>query len=521
MTARTSERTVIETRNDNVDLDSIATSNASSWAAKELTLYHGNSEDLLEDASKLMMVGDPSTHAGEETLFGAVYAWEKEEAVYGLPQVIAQAKHVSPYEFEMSEDLRAKAAARKVDRVSSLREWQSLSSMLCHSSKKSMDNFDVPEDTVLRRPGENELRVVGDSDPHVTKCWMVDRSTNPNVWTRTLPDDQHPGSWNQLTICLDSGSIGRAGASFAKNELKLNIFPIWDVIHRLIRDIRLSSEKAAGGMVQKALLHSGFIWSIHSKPYGSGVWFFTKQEMLKHFMETHDSTHWLFRRFAPLIARDVNPQMTLVTDDDFEALWQMLPELPGFTEKLEPIKLMRWFSANGRRKTECKSFWVFKMILIDHFGLECDLQEGQTDDPPHITGMTPKQELQALKSMGGGFKLAEKMICFWLHWCIRVYYYSTQTYWSLYTDHTKKVKGPAENLIRIIQMSQGRWTVQLRDMFDNSFRNSKNLEDMGLDWSAHGSDLVRQQPIVDTLVAFNLHLAGNRSCSMLAYEELQ
>lgn len=34
-----------------------------------------------------------------------------------------------------------------------------------------------------------------------------------------MPIDEDPGDWPQLSIALDSGAVGRAAASFAKNKL--------------------------------------------------------------------------------------------------------------------------------------------------------------------------------------------------------------------------------------------------------------------------------------------------------------
>ena len=59
-------------------------------------------------------------------------------------------------------------------------------------------------------------------------------------------------------------------------------------------------------------------------------------------------------------------------------------------------------------------------------------------DPEHMkTEMTPKAELQLLKSMSGGWQLAERLLCPWLHQNMRIYYYLTTSSWSWYTDRKK------------------------------------------------------------------------------------
>ena len=97
-------------------------------------------------------------------------------------------------------------------------------------------------------------------------------------WRNELPDHQKPAEWPQLTVCIDSGAIGRSGAAFARHKLKLNIHVWYDVIHRLIRDIRLTVEKACSGSLHKALLHMSFVWSLHMKPFGDRHWWEVKKE---------------------------------------------------------------------------------------------------------------------------------------------------------------------------------------------------------------------------------------------------
>jgi hypothetical protein len=85
----------------------------------------------------------------------------------------------------------------------------------------------------------------------------------------------------------------------------LNIFVVWDKIHRLIRDIKLASEHTAGSDLYRALLHTSFVFSLNQRPFGSGEWFEKKKEILAHFIDTHTPESDFFRRFAPLIAGDM------------------------------------------------------------------------------------------------------------------------------------------------------------------------------------------------------------------------
>ena len=519
LTSRASERTVLRILDNTAELDSVALSNASTWAAKEFSLYIHNQLHIFQPLNKLMLVADPSTHAGQETMFACIYSWELDHGAYGVPQIIPPGKHLGPGEFAMDDDLASKVAARKVERVHALREWQSISSLLHHATNKSVDDFDTPVDCILRPVGEREVRVVDRSDPMIDRAFVVDTSATPNIWRRVLPDHQSPGAWPQLTICIDSGAVGRAGAAFAKNHLQLNVFVIYDYIHRLIRDVRLATEHSKGGDVQRALLHMSFVWSLHAKPFGSGVWFEVKKQMLKHFMDTHTPDSALFRLFAPQIARDLKPpHPPPCADADFERIWNLMPEMPGFSGKLEPIKLMRWFSANGRHKAESSSFWLTKMVLVDHLRGEAEDIADLLADPSHIRGMTPKEELRQLKNHAGGFQLAEQVLCPWLHDTIRVYYYGTMAQWSKYTDHVQNNKGAKDNLARIIKFSRGGWTTELEETFKNTLYTRDHLVDMGMDWRMPRCDLDHQQTVAATALDFATKLCFNRSYSLIAFE---
>ena len=93
--------------------------------------------------------------------------------------------------------------------------------------------------------------------------------------------------------------------------------------------------------------------------------------MMNHFIRNHTAQSEIFRRFAPLIASDLGVELD--SEAKYEEVFNALPDLPGFADKLEPIKLMRWFSDNGRHKSECVSFWAVKMLLVDNIhGAEVD-----------------------------------------------------------------------------------------------------------------------------------------------------
>jgi hypothetical protein len=88
---------------------------------------------------------------------------------------------------------------------------------LTHILGFGLDGFAVPENIVLRPVLPSEVRIVDESDPQRNVAAVQDRDTG--TVTRLLPGEVDPGMLPQLTMGLDSGAIGRAGASFATKTL--------------------------------------------------------------------------------------------------------------------------------------------------------------------------------------------------------------------------------------------------------------------------------------------------------------
>ena len=52
------------------------------------------------------------------------------------------------------------------------------------------------------------------------------------------------------------------------------------------------------------------------------------------------------------------------TDECWFSLWRWMPTAAGYATKLEPVKVMRWMSANAHFKEDRSSFWITKMLLV-------------------------------------------------------------------------------------------------------------------------------------------------------------
>ena len=268
-----------------------------------------------------------------------------------------------------------------------------------------------------------------------------------------LPWTEDPGKWNQLTIGMDPGSVGRGGAGFARNKLVIFVYVVYDIIHKLIRDLKLAMETCPD--VHKAVLCYTFIMSLNYRPFNSGVWFDEKKATLQHLLETLPNKHrnQSFRKWATKWARDMKPCGPCSTDEDFEALWDKMPELETFCAKTENPKAMRWFSVNSCCEDNFEEFWPLKMVMgYDQVGDECadDGVDEPFEDPSALAARNPRAELKELKSATGGLKLARKLLTPWLHSTIRVYFWGSKATWTMFTEQCKPGKIPKQQLLRYL-----------------------------------------------------------------------
>ena len=517
---RASPSTVVEVKSDESTFRGMVASNGSTWAAKEMAMYQDGNRDIMRRSTKFMVAADPSGYAGQNTLVGLVWSWEQRLAAYGPVQILPASHLILPSEIYLSDTVKELMRRRGLERVAAYREWQGISALVKQTTSYGLDDFAIPDKVCLRRVEDSEVRVVDTSDPNHFTAYIVNRDTQET--TELLPDGVDPGSFRQLTIQLDSGSIGRAGACFVKNsgKLLLFLFVLYDKIHRLIRDIKLAADKACGGDLYRALLHYSFLCSLNQRPFGSGSWFELKKELLAHFLQTCDSVSPLFRKFAELIAEDAG--MVLETEADYEVLWNRLPDLlRSFVEKGAVPKLMRWFSVNGlfeERKTE---FWGLKMLLQHHLG-DSDPDDADAligmQDPAQVMQQNPREELRQLRASHGGLQLAEKLITPWLRQHIRQYCCGTKASWSWYTHQVETVRTPKDGLNYFCQVANGGWQKEIADLLQQSLDTPATLAEMGLDWSKADANQEEHGIIAGKQFDFTGRLTANRCWSNAVYD---
>ena len=100
------------------------------------------------------------------------------------------------------------------------------------------------------------------------------------------------------------------------------------------------------------MLFSSHVFSVNSRPHGSGAFKDQKERLLNVFFAlypTYKDCPSFEETYGPLIAKDFG--MPFETEADKEEVYDAIPgRLSSFTGMLEQPKAGRWFSWNGLRR---------------------------------------------------------------------------------------------------------------------------------------------------------------------------
>ena len=224
------------------------------------------------------------------------------------------------------------------------------------------------------------------------------------------PDDR----WPCLSEGLDQGSKGIAYASFLEGlegEWQMLYHAVYDLIHRLVRDLKGALKSAAGGKALGAQLQSAFLYSLNAGPFQMGTRLGDKVDLLERFIANNDWDSYYFVKYGAKWAADMTPPMPFGSEDERQAAWAQLPLLYSFLGAGGPCKLARWLDWNDKTNKHLPEFWAFVMLLDWEFSTTNG--SGPTEamqDPAHAASTDPVKELRQLRGLMGGFKLAHKLM---------------------------------------------------------------------------------------------------------------
>ena len=245
---------------------------ADAWLRKEQAMYLNRTGiGLSIGVHHFNLVSDPGQHNYKECLVSLLYCWEISQGMRCPWQHLVPGKVLTPLDVQnMDPELCRYAGRHKLDRVASYRQLQGYSNQLrvmssCSIPPLTLSSFKLPESFNVRPVKANERRkTVQGHDQDVS--YIV--NTESGVRTRILPPQ--PIKVRLLTLELDQGSIGCAGAAFVMFYLRLMVMAKFDKIHRLIRDIKGAENNCCKKIFTKAKLWSAYLYSINKRPFGKG-----------------------------------------------------------------------------------------------------------------------------------------------------------------------------------------------------------------------------------------------------------
>ena len=303
-----------------------------------------------------------------------------------------------------------------------------------------------------------------------------------------------------IVVYVDQGRVGLGGLNFCTNFLKLMLVSRFDAFHRGIRDIIDSSSKAVLGVFRRVMLFTAYIFGLNYAPFGKGLSFDEKKDMLEFFYSCTDHHNAAFRKYAVKYAEQNG--MSCSTDEDYLAVYNSLVDMESFNFKGPVPKQSRWYAWWDGYVFHIKDLWGLKMVIEVYFE---DLgPEFQLFRPDRFN--TPEAEMRALKGAAGGFKLAYKIITHEVDYYARGLFVAGSACWNAHSKRAEVIKSPKQGLVNFLKQSSGGWKGEILAIAHNSFRRDENLELMGLlrPLSPEPSD-----GSTNVQVTLSLHLMGN------------
>jgi len=376
-------------------------------------------------------------------------------------QLLIPGKGLTPWDVvkgEMDEEFIRFASRNGLERVAAFKQLQGYSNQLRVMSAYSnpsltLYSFRLPQTFTLRpvnaMEGRKTLRL-GDQDI----SYIVDTRTKVRI--AILPTQ--PIKVRLLTLQLDQGSIGSAGAAFCMFHMHLMVMAVFDKIHRLIRDIKGAENDCCKKMFTKAKLWSAYLFSLNKRPFGGGGNATLKQRWMGIFEQTEDIHSKVFVKYLPKIAKAWN--MPYSTTEEKQAIFNKVLLLESFSKHLSHPKLANWFAWNKSAHEQLPEFFAAKMVFESQVEKECDLPDPDECGSFEIgRGVDPRKELQAILKNGGGLRLGYRLMKQDLYQHVCIMSIAEKACWDYYTKEVLFIQSPADNLRRTWELSRA-WAAE-------------------------------------------------------------
>eukprot|EP00435_Cladocopium_sp_Y103_P045777 s167_g13.t1 len=269
-----------------------------------------------------------------------------------------------------------------------------------------------------------------------------------------------PGPWHVKNLDLVWPALK---PRFAIGKMESMILARWDVIHRSIRDVKLSLIHGAGGEFYQAQFHSQYLFSLAYRPYGSSGFFEDKKRLLELMMarEGPDTVPMFVDSWEKIRDEIGLPSTATMTDT-----WNALPNLDGFRTKQTLPKPSRWFAWNQAVEEKLPEWTALKCVLAYHFdgneGLDPDdaYEKRQLDAMAKESAQATekksmRQEFGKLKEkLGGGLKLCFHIMSNKLLQMVKIIALCTRPVWSWYSHSIKEVLNAEHQVQKLIALQR-------------------------------------------------------------------
>ena len=237
-------------------------SQGAKWVNFALQLYYNRCDHLWshDDVNHYNFVSDPGHHSYKECLVTLAFSWEQDTGAFPPWQHLLPGSELTPDDAAMDDNLATIAARNKLERVASYRQLQGTSHQLHLLSGRTLDDFDLPAAANVRPTDENESRiVVPDAASGRDISYIVDRTSGARL--AVLPHDC--AKVPLLTLMLDQGSIGTAGAAFSIFHQGKMVHVRFDKIHRIIRDLKNAEKHCMDSVFMVCKMWSAYLYGMN------------------------------------------------------------------------------------------------------------------------------------------------------------------------------------------------------------------------------------------------------------------
>ena len=389
------------------------------WVNMGKEIYHHRLSLAWPNANHICITADSSTHSYNDVLLGLAYSHELQQAAYPRLQFIRPGKQLHESQEVLTDRVSLLALEGNLERVAAYRQLQALSSMTQDLHHRSLDEYDIPGAHLEPVGKLSERRVVVTQDG-LHNAWLVDKDTK--TMRPVLPANLQQAPL--LVLLLDQGSIGSAGSGFVDHEQKMIVMK-WEKIHRLINDIKGSLKACCGGAPLKAQVYTSYLWSLKTKPFGSGFFGTLLEQALNIFSLRNTWQSPLFQKYLPRIAAEWgDPPLT--TESEQQNIFQRVCDLTSLRLRGNQSKLGRWFSWNQSAYSFLDDFSAWKMVLEDCVAAVKDPDDddiGFSDLKKAAKATTPLESLNKLRQQGGDDDDIYICIYIYVYICMYVYIY--------------------------------------------------------------------------------------------------